>query len=66
MTPEEKLDRIRELAAELGWELAMSNESEEVHGIIIGDMQFITDVLNGDIDPEAFGIYASAYDEELH
>lgn len=65
-SPEEKLDRIRELASELGWELALDDSGDEVHGIIIGNMEFIQEVLTGEIEPENFGIYSSMNDKELH
>lgn len=65
-TPEQILDEIRELASKLGWELAL-NPSKDIDGIILGDIEFITNVLNGDINPEDFGIFASGVEnEELH
>jgi len=67
-TPEEIVNDIQEACKLLGWNLAMNESSPGIRGLVIGQPDFVEEVISSLEDSEDFAIYAASQtvQSEMH
>lgn len=64
-TPEELVDDIQRACKELGWEIAMDVRNSEISGLVIGQRDYIDNVLLGeDINIDNYEYYGYTEDNQ--
>lgn len=64
-TPEELVDDIQRACKELGWEIAMDVRNQEISGLVIGQREYIDNVLLGeDINIDNYEYYGYTEDNQ--
>lgn len=57
-TPEASFVELTNACAELGWVLAMSQtDNGDISGVIVGTIEYVTEILNQVDDPDSYEIY---------
>lgn len=67
-TPEEIIQDIREACESLGWNIAMNEASNTVYGLIIGQFDYVEEIVEQIHDMDEYSIYSPAetIDTDLH
>lgn len=67
-TPEEIINDIRESCESLGWNIAMNESSNTIRGLVIGQFDYVEEVVDQIHDTEEYSIYspAESIDTDLH
>lgn len=63
-TPEQLVDDIQQACKQLGWDIAMDVSSEEISGLIVGQHDYIQEVLSGSCDEDNYEIYGYSKDNQ--
>lgn len=67
-TPEEFVQDIQEACSKLGWHIAMNDSNSTVQGLIIGNAEFLDNVVQDLSNGDEYSIFAkaSADNGDLH
>lgn len=67
-TPEDIVNEIQEACSLLGWHISMNESQDTVRGLIIGQAQYVQEVIAQLEDNEEYSVYSSsaAADTDKH
>lgn len=67
-TPEEIVNDIQDCCKQLGWNIAMNESSNIIKGLVIGQLEYVEQVVHSLSDSEEYSIFASSQsiDSEMH
>lgn len=67
-TPEDIINDIRDACESLGWNIAMNESSNTIRGLVIGQFDYVEEVVDQIHDTEEYSIYspAESIDTDLH
>lgn len=67
-TPEEIIQDIREACESLGWNIAMNESSNTVRGLVIGQFDYVEEIVEQIQDTDEYSIYSPSepLDTDLH
>ena len=58
-TPENSINQIREACAALNWQITMNDSENIITGLIIGEEEYVTGVLEQLVEIDDYSIYTS-------
>ena len=59
-----KVLEVYAICKDLGWDVAINDSEEYVHGMVIGTKPFIKSIFNGEVDVEGYDLYSVSAEED--